>query len=48
MFEDYVYSGEAINKGTLHTAVLRIKQSLGKDLMIENIPNQGYMLKLSV
>lgn len=48
MFEDYVYSGESINKGTLHTAVLRIKQSLGKDLMIENIPNQGYMLKPSV
>lgn len=48
MFEDYVYSGDAINKGTLHTAILRIKQQLSKDLIIENVPNQGYILKLSI
>ena len=47
MFEDYVYSGESINKGALHTAILRIKQQLGKDLIIDNIQNQGYMLKIT-
>ena len=47
MFEDYVYSGESINKGALHTAILRIKQQLGKDLIIDNIQNQGYMLKVT-
>ena len=47
MFEDYVYSGESINKGALHTAILRIKQQLGKDLVIDNIQNQGYMLKIT-
>lgn len=47
MFEDYIYSGESINKGALHTAILRIKQQLGKDVIIENISNQGYMLKIT-
>ncbi|NLC28188.1 MAG: response regulator transcription factor [Campylobacteraceae bacterium] len=48
MLEDYVYDGESINKGTLHTAILRIKQQLGDDLTIENISNQGYILKSSL
>lgn len=45
MLEDYVYGGESITKGTLHTAILRTKQQLSKDLIIENIPAQGYRLK---
>ena len=44
MFEDYIYSGEAVNKSVLHVAILRIKQQLGK-VNIENIVNVGYVLK---
>lgn len=44
MFEDYIYSGEAVNKSVLHVAILRIKQQLGK-INIVNIVNIGYVLK---
>ncbi len=44
LFEDYVYDGRAINKGTLHNAILRIKRQF-QSINIENIPNLGYILK---
>ena len=45
MVEDYIYDGEIINKSTLHNAILRIKKQL-KSINIDNIPNEGYILKL--
>jgi len=45
MIEDYAYDGEAVNKSTLHNAILRIKKQL-KSINIENIPNEGYILKI--
>lgn len=46
MFEDYVYEGECVNKSKLHNAITKIKKQLvGVD--IENIANQGYILKIA-
>jgi len=45
MIEDYVYDGEAVTKSTLHNAILRIKKQLSS-VNIENIPNEGYILKI--
>lgn len=46
MFEDYVYEGEGVNKSKLHNAITRIKKQLNT-VDIENIPNQGYILKIT-
>lgn len=45
MFEDYAFDNESINKNTLHNIILRIKRQLST-IIIENIPNEGYILKL--
>lgn len=44
MLEDYVYDNEAVNKSTIHNAILRIKKQL-ENINIENIANEGYILK---
>lgn len=45
MFEDYIYNQEAINKSKLHNAIMKIKKLLNP-IDIENIPNEGYILKV--
>ena len=46
MFEDYVYDGESVSKSKLHNAITKIKKTLST-LEIENIPNEGYILKVT-
>lgn len=45
MFENYLFEEEAINKNNFHSIILRIKKQL-PNISIENIPNEGYILKV--
>lgn len=45
MIEDYVFDDLAVNKNTIHNLILRIKKQLHQ-IYIENIPNEGYILKI--
>ncbi|QKF64302.1 response regulator transcription factor [Campylobacter corcagiensis] len=45
MIEEYVYSGDSVNIGQIHTAIARIKSKL-KGIDISNIQSMGYKLNL--
>lgn len=47
MIEEYVYSGDSVNLGQIHTAIARIKSKL-KGIDISNIQSMGYKLNLKV
>lgn len=45
MIEEYVYSGDSVNLGQIHTAIARVKSKL-KGIDISNIQSMGYRLNL--
>lgn len=45
MIQEYVYSGDSVNMGQIHTAIARIKSKL-KGIDISNIQSMGYKLNL--
>lgn len=44
MIEDYAYEGYEVKKGSIHTAVLRLKKHL-EGINVENVSGKGYILK---